>query len=304
MILVAGATGALGGLVTRQLLARGQSVRALVRDKAAVEPLQQAGATLVYGDLKDRDSLTAALDGADIVVTTVNSAHRGGADTIESVDRAGNANLIDAARAAGVRQFVFVSALGSTPESPAPFLRAKGETEARLRASGMPYTILAPNLFMEVWVAAVVGAAVRANRPVVLVGEGRRRHSFVSFRDVGAFIVAAIGHERAINQYLPIGGPAPVSWRDVVAAYERVTGRDIPIQCVAPGDPAIGLPDPMPSLLASTDTYDSALDMTDLARTFGVSLTSIDTFVREDLGPVGLGESRGARPDAAAPPPA
>jgi NADH dehydrogenase len=302
MILVAGATGVLGGLVTRQLLARGRPVRALVRDQAAAEPLQEAGATLVYGDLKDRDSLTAAVDGVEVVVTTANSAHRGGADTIESVDRAGNANLIDAATKAGVRQFLFVSALGSTPESPAPFLRAKGETEARLRASGMPFTIIAPNIFMEVWVAAVVGAAVRANRPVVVVGEGRRRHSFVSFRDVGAFIVAAVGHDRAINQYLPIGGPTPVSWRDVVAAYERVIGRDIPIQSVAPGDPGLGLPEPMPSLLASMDTYDSPLDMSELARTFGVSLTSIDAFVREDLGRAGMADSRDVRSAAAAPP--
>lgn len=302
MILVAGATGVLGGLVTRQLLARGRPVRALVRDKAAAEPLQEAGASLVYGDLKDRHSLTAALDGVEVVVTTANSAHRGGADTIESVDRAGNANLVDAATAAGVRQFLFVSALGSTPDSPAPFLRAKGETEARLRASGMPFTIIAPNIFMEVWVSAVVGAAVRADRPVVVVGEGRRRHSFVSFRDVGAFIVAAVGHERAINQYLPIGGPTPLSWRDVVAAYERVIGRDIPIRSVAPGDPAIGLPNPMPSLLASMDTYDSPLDMSELARTFGVTLTSIDTFVREDLGRVATADSREVRPAAPAPP--
>jgi len=295
MILVVGATGNLGGLVTRQLLAQGRPVRALVRGDGDAESLRRAGATLARGDLKDRASLTAAVEGAEVVVTTANSAHRGGADTIESVDRAGNANLIDASRAAGVRQFVFVSALGASPESPAPFLRAKGETEARLRESGMPYTILAPNVFMEVWVPAVVGAAVRAGRPVVLIGEGRRRHSFVSFRDVAAFIVAAIGQDGAINQYLPIGGPVPLSWRDVVAAYERAVGHDVPVQCVVPGDPAIGLPDPMPSILASMDTYDSPLDMTLLARAFRVDLTPIDAIVREDLGRAGAAELQAVR---------
>ena len=235
MVLVVGATGSLGGLVTQQLLTQGRSIRALVRDEAPAESLRQAGATLAYGDLKDRASLASALEGVDVVVTTANSARRGGADTIESVDQVGNANLVDAASAAGVRQFIFVSALGASPESPVPFLRAKGETEARLRESDMRHTILAPNVFMEVWVPAVVGAAVRAGRPVVLVGEGRRRHSFVSVRDVAAFIVAAIGRDEAMNQHLPIGGPEPVSWRDVVAAYERAVGRDIPVRCVAPG---------------------------------------------------------------------
>ena len=287
MILVVGATGILGGMVTRQLLAQGHPVRALVRDAAGGEPLRRAGATLVYGDLKDPASLAAAVEGMQVVVTTANSSRRGGADTIESVDRAGNANLIDAAAAAGVRQFVFVSALGSTADSPVPFLRAKGESEERLRASGVPYTIVAPNVFMEVWIPAVVGSAVRGGRPVVLVGEGRRRHSLVSIRDVAAFLVAAVGNNAAINQYLPIGGPAPVTWHDVVAAYEGAVGRDLPVRCVAPGDPAIGLPDPMPSLLAAMDTYDSPIDTAELARTFHVDLTSIDTIVREDLARAG-----------------
>jgi NADH dehydrogenase len=70
---------------------------------------------------------------------------RGGDDTVETVDRQGNRSLIDAAKAANVQQFVFVSAYGATLDSPVPFLRAKAETEASLRASGMPYTVLAPN---------------------------------------------------------------------------------------------------------------------------------------------------------------
>ena len=220
MILVVGATGNLRGLVTGELLGRGESVRVLVRDESKAEPLRQAGATLVHGDLKDPASLAAAVKGVQVVVTTANTARRGGDDTIDRVDRAGNANLIDTARAAGVRQFIFVSSLGSTTDSPSPFLRAKAATEAHLRASGMTYTIIAPNVFMEVWASAVVGAPALAGRPVVLYGEARR-HSFISMRDVVAFIVASIGHERAANQYLPLGGPTPLSWRDIIRAYEK-----------------------------------------------------------------------------------
>jgi uncharacterized protein YbjT (DUF2867 family) len=303
MILVVGATGMLGGLVTRQLLARREGVRVLVRNETAAEPLRRAGATLTYGDLKDPSSLAAAVDGVSVVVTTANSAHRGGDDTIETVDRAGNANLIGAARAAGVRQFIFVSALGARPDSPVPFLRAKAETESHLRASGMPFTIVAPNVFMEVWVPAVVGARVRAGHPVVLIGEARRRHSFVSFRDVAAFIVATVGHDQAVNRHLAIGGPTPLSWRDVVAAYERATGREVPVRFVAPGDPALGLPDPMPGLLASFEMFDSPIEMAQLENTFDVELTPLDTVVREDLGQAATAdESHGARPTASAPP--
>jgi NADH dehydrogenase len=178
---------------------------------------------------------------------------------------------------------VFVSALGADASSPVPFLRAKAETEACLVRSQLPYTIIAPNVFMEVWIPLIVGAAARARQPVTLVGEGRRRHSFVSVRDVAAFAAAAVGRAEATNAYLAVGGPVPLSWRDIVATYERALGREIPVRFVAPGDPGIGLPDPLPALLASLETFESPIEMTELARTFDVRLTPVDVIVREDL---------------------
>ena len=102
MILVAGATGELGGAVARLLLAQGKAVRTLARPGSGHEPLRQAGAQVVLGDLKDRASLDAACRGVETVITTANSARRGGEDNPQTVDLEGNRNLIDAAKAAGV----------------------------------------------------------------------------------------------------------------------------------------------------------------------------------------------------------
>ena len=146
----------------------------------------------------------------------------------------------------------------------------------------MDYTILAPTPYMEVWVAVVVGMPVSQGRPVTLVGEGRRRHSFISDRDVAAFAVAAVENPAARNEYLAIGGPEPLSWRDVVETYERVLERSIPVEFVAMGEP-MPLPDPMPSILAGMETYDSAIEMEEIARTFDVPLTRLETFVREKV---------------------
>ncbi len=286
MVLVIGATGQLGGLITRRLLERNADVRILVRPNSAFQPLVDAGAQPVVGDLKDRASLDAAVRGADVFITTANSVGRGGADTLESVDMAGNRDLIEAAQAAGVQQFIFTSALGSTPDSPVPFLQAKGRTEEHLRASGIPFTILAPNLFMEVWIGGIVGLPLAEGRPLTLVGEGRRKHSFVSVEDVAAFAAAAVGHPAARNQYLPIGGPEPLSWREIVATCERVLGRAIPIEPVAPGEPLPGLPPIMSSLMAAMETYDSPLEMAETARTFGVTLTSVEAYVRRTFAAV------------------
>jgi nucleoside-diphosphate-sugar epimerase len=130
----------------------------------------------------------------------------------------------------------------------------------------------------------VVGMPVLQGRPVILVGEGRRHHSFVSNRDVAAFAVAALDHQAARNEYLAIGGPEPLSWLDVVATYERVLERPVPVEFVAMGEPVPGLPDPMPDMMAGMETYDAVVDMEETSRTFGVELTTLETFVREQVG--------------------
>jgi uncharacterized protein YbjT (DUF2867 family) len=296
MILVVGATGVVGGMIARRLLEKDKEVRVLVRRDSpssqlvqqglatSAEELIEAGAQPVHGDLRDRASLDAAVDGGvETVITTASSAMRGGADNPQSVDLEGNRNLIEAARAAGVEHFIFVSLLEADVNNPAPFVQAKAQSESALRESGMEYTILAPTAYMEVWPAMVVGMPTLQGRSVTLVGEGRRRHSFVSNRDVAAFGVAAVDRPEARNQYLAIGGPEPLSWRDVVATYERVLGRSIPVEFVALGEPVPGLPDPMPALLAGMETYDSVVEMEETSSTFDVPLTSLETFVREQV---------------------
>jgi NADH dehydrogenase len=280
MLLIVGATGDLGGEIARRLLAGGKQVRALVRSEDRGAALRTAGAELAVGDLKTPASLAEACRGVDTVITTANSARRGGDDNPQTVDGDGNRHLIDAAKAAGVRQFIFVSALGANPGSPVPFLAAKGRTEEYLRGSGVPFTILSPTAFMEVWTARLVGAPALAGQPVTLVGEGRRRHSFISAADVASFAVAAIGHPAATDARLVIGGPDALSFRDVVAVYERLLGREIPVRSVRPGEPIPGVPAAVAGIAASFDTYDSVIDMTDTAQTFGVRLTPLEEVVR------------------------
>jgi uncharacterized protein YbjT (DUF2867 family) len=279
MILVVGATGQLGGLIARTLLEHGKPVRILVRGGSSYDDLVAAGAEPVTGDLKDADSLPACCTGVEAIVSTANSAMRGGDDTVESVDRQGNRNLIDAAAAAGVHHFVFTSVFGASPDSPVPFMRAKGEAEQRLHDSGMSWTVLQPDAYMDTWFPTVVGGPALAGQPVTLVGEGRRRHSFVAMRDVAAYALAVLDHE-AKGQTLLIGGPEPASWRDVIAAFNKELGREIPVHTVQPGQPVPGLPDVIAQLLAAMETYDSPIDSSNLASTYGVTPTTLTEFVR------------------------
>lgn len=176
MNLVVGSSGMIGGMVARRLLERNKPVRVLVRQPSTIPDAES-----VRGDLKDRASLEAACRGATCVITTANSAQRGGVDNVTSVDLEGNAALIDAAKKAGVRRFVFVSAAFVDVDSPIPFFAAKATTENYLRQSGLEWTILAPHVFLDVWFGVLVASAMAAGMPVSLVG-GRQDPAFVHRR--------------------------------------------------------------------------------------------------------------------------
>lgn len=277
MILIAGATGSLGGKIVNGLLESGHTVRALVRPKTDARALMEAGVEVITGDLRDPASLYPACRGADAVISTASASKRGD-DSPENVDDQGNRNLVNAALDAGVRHFTLVSAMGASSESPVPVFRAKGMAEQHVRESGVSFTILQPNAFMDVWFGMLIDAPVSNGQPVTLVGESRRRHAFVCERDVAAFAIASISNAAARNAAIAIGGPEAVTFREVVAAYEAAVGRTIPVVSVAPGAPIPGLPEPVWGIAAALETYDTPIPMEETARTFGVTLTSVQAF--------------------------
>ncbi len=280
LILVVGSTGDLGGQITRRLLSMKKSIRILVRPPSNYKPMVETGAEPVIGDLKNPKSLGPACKGVTTLITTATSAKRGGDDNVQTVDLEGNRNLIEAAKAAGVKQFIFVSANIADPGSQIPLMAAKGATEDRLRASGIPYTIIAPDAFMQVWVAMVVGVPAVSGRPVTFVGTGKRKHSFISDGNVADFIIASIGNPRAVNQKLFLGGPEALSFIDAAKAFEKAVGHKVPVQSFSPGQPIPGFPDAMVQLITGFDMYDSVIDMNELSKSFGIKLTSMEEFAK------------------------
>ena len=284
MNLVVGSSGMLGGMVARRLLERNKPVRVMVRQPSTIR-----GAESVPGDLKDPASLEAACRGVTSVITTANSAQRGGVDNVTSVDLEGNAALIDAAKKAGVQRFVFVSAAFVDANSPIPFFAAKARTETYLRQSGLEWTILAPHAFLDVWFGLLVASAMAAGMPVPLVGGGRTRHSFIAVDDVAECVARAVDHPAAADRRFVLGGPEALSWSDVAATAAAILGRPVPTQSIDAGQPIPHLPSPMNAvvagLAASLEQGDVIIDATEAARTLGVRLTPAEAVLRRLLAP-------------------
>lgn len=290
-VLVAGATGSLGLEVCRRLRGTGWAVRALVRTTARpdrLEVLRALGAELVEGDLKWPVSLDAACRGADVVVSTASATlfeHHQEGDSIRTVDLEGNRALVDAARDSGVRRFVFISST-STDDSPAT--RAKREVEDHLRASGVPYTVLRPTHYMEIWLTPLLGFEPAAGRARIF-GAGDRPVSWISWDDVAEFIRLVLDDPAAENATIDLGGPEALSQLEVVWAFEEATGQSFELEFVSAHELRAERAAATDPLLASYAAFclacaeGDAVPMEDTLRRFPVTLTSVREYAERAL---------------------
>lgn len=282
MIAIAGATGTVGSIVARELLRRGEAVRVLVRTEDAAADWRARGAEAVVADLTVPNSLNDFCRGADAIVTTASALLRSGADTIETVDVAGNRHLVDAAVRMGVKRFLFVSAAGASAASRIAFLRAKAIAEEYVKEKFPSWTILAPHLLMETWIELVVGIPVRAGIPVSLVGAGRALHSFISAQDVAAFVVAAL-RDDAIGRRFVLGGTLPVSWQEVVEQCQELVETPVEIRSLPPGFSFPHIAEPLGRSLAfmagALEERDAVIDSEPAYAEFAIEPTPLRSFL-------------------------
>ena len=219
MILIVGASGALGRATALALLGQGHAVRALIRDRARVADLQRAGAELALGDLTDPRSLELACKGVDRVFACAHSLLGRGNFASAQVDHVGHSALVVAARDAKVERFVYTSMMGARADHPIDFARTKFEIEAVVKGSGMGFTILRPSAFMESHVHQFNGQMLLERGFTVIVGPGAKPRNFVAVRDVARFAFQALTEDGLNGRTLKIGGPDNLSNSDVAAMY-------------------------------------------------------------------------------------
>jgi uncharacterized protein YbjT (DUF2867 family) len=290
MVLVVGSTGMVGSEICQRLTRQGEKVRALVRPTSSSEKLASlrgCGVELFVGDLKDKSSLAGACRGVDAVISTASSTFsRQVGDSIESVDEAGQLHLVDAAKAAGVSRFVFVSFRRQSGIS-FPLAEAKARVERAI--AELDFTTIQASFFMEVWLSSALGfdylgASAR------IYGPGTRPVSWVSFLDVAEMCVLALRHKAAQRRTIEFGGPSALSPLEVVARFEEIGGRPFKVEHIP--EEALRTQfeeatDPMQRSFAGLMLgYASgdAIDMTLIQREFGIKLMTIDQYARAVLG--------------------
>lgn len=284
MNLVIGATGSLGGTIAHRLMRTADPVRALVREGSDYSSLQSGGAQVALGDLKNPRSLERACVGVRRIIASATAATRGGTDTVESVDREGYSNLIDAALEAGVRQFVFVSAHGFSADSPVALARAKFSTEELLRSSGLSYTILRPALFMEAWISMLLGTQLQMGPRVAVMGDADRPIPFIGAANVADLAIAVLGSEEARNTSLPLSAQS-ASYRQIIDWIGETTGESITVDSVPPGTKLPGVPPVVLELWSwLAEGAMEPIETIEVAVNFGLSLETPKAYISRTFG--------------------
>jgi uncharacterized protein YbjT (DUF2867 family) len=240
VILLAGGTGRLGRLLVDRLVKRGLPVRILTREPARGADLAGELVTVICGDVRDRRSLGPATAGVAVVVSAVHGFADPEGDSLAAVDRDGNANLVEAAKAVSA-EFVLMSTVGAAADSPMELFRVKHAAEQHATTSGVPTTIVRATAFLELWIDLLGQTAGRSGRPLVF-GRGENPINFVSVADVAALVERAVIDPSTRGQILEIGGPENLTFNQLAQAVQTAAGR--------PGAPR-HVPRPMLQLMAN-----------------------------------------------------
>ncbi|RAK67071.1 SDR family oxidoreductase [Hymenobacter edaphi] len=218
-VLVIGATGMMGRPVTQELVAAGFEVSALVRDVARARPQLPAAVQLFPGDVADAASLRAALAGHDAVYLNL-SVRQTERERAFHPELQGLENVLTAARATGVRRVVYLSSL---IKDYAGFrwwvFGLKKQAAELVRRSGLPYTIFHPSAFMETLVNTQLAG------PFILVaGQARHPMHWVSGRDYGRQVAAALRRPAAAGREYVVQGPQAFTTLEAAREVSRHHG--------------------------------------------------------------------------------
>ncbi len=232
MLLVTGGTGFVGSAIVEELLRRGESVAVLGRDEGKIKQRFSDKVEARAGDVSKPETLATAFAGIDTVINAVQFPSSpieipSKGWTFEEIDYKGTVNQVEAAKAAGVKRFLYVSGAGAAPGAEKHWFRFKWMAEQHLQKSGLEWTVVRPT-----W---VFGAGDKSlNRligfsnflPFVpMFGAGKQGMQPVFIDDVGRVVADAATKPEAANQVFELGGPQVMSMNEVLQTALDVMGR-------------------------------------------------------------------------------
>jgi NAD(P)H dehydrogenase (quinone) len=289
-ILVTAATGSLGKAVITNLLTKtsAKNIHALARSEEKAAPLKKLGVTVSIGDYDDYASLLTAFKGIDTLYMVSNT------DVSKRITQ--QDNVVEAAVEAGITRIVYTSYLRKTESVDSPIRAVAAghlNTEAKLKESGITYTILKHGTYTEM-IPVFAGHDV-LTKHLIYVPAGNGKTSFVFRNDLAeaGAIILLDETGKYDNQSLELTGPKALSWADIADIMGSIT--NLPIKYISPSDDDYkkaaadaGVPAQYINLFANFGKTTSANEFAATTRTLeevlGHKVTAVETTLKEIYG--------------------
>jgi uncharacterized protein YbjT (DUF2867 family) len=230
-VLVTGGSGFVGRQVVQALLARGQTVRCLVRPGAEKNLSRQAGMNFAYGDVLRPETLAAAVAGCAAVVHLVGIIREFPARgiTFQSLHVQATANVVAAAQKAGIGRYLHMSALEAQSAPVAAYYQTKLQAEKLVKNSGLAYTIFRPSIIYgpQDGFINLLKRQLETLGVVPIIGDGRYQLQPVPVWQVAQGFALALEKPATVNRSYDVGGPEPVSMNELIDTLARVLDRKI-----------------------------------------------------------------------------
>ena len=289
-VLVTGGTGFVGPHVVRAIAERGHDLKLLVRDSTRSRELPGQP---VVGEMTNTVSLQHAVEGVEAVVHLV-AIRQGKEEQFRRVMEQGTRDLVTAARDAGVRRFVLMSALGTSEETKdlVPYYHAKWEMEQAVKGSGVDHVIFRPSFVFgrEGGILPTFRKLAKLTPATPIIGSGEQRIQPIWVDDVALYFAEALDKPETTNRTFDLGGPDIVSWNDFWQRLRTTLGirrrprLHVPIRLMRVNAVVTErLPGNIPltrDLLKMLEHGDNVVTNDDAVQTFQLPLVTLDEQLR------------------------
>ncbi|MFZ3170311.1 MAG: complex I NDUFA9 subunit family protein [Candidatus Methanoperedens sp.] len=216
MILVTGGTGFVGSHLVNRLSQEKIRSRCLVRKSSNIEKLKKPVIDLAFGDLTDEESLKKALEGVDTVVHLIGIIVEKKGATFEIIHTQGTRNLVKACKKAGVRRFIYISALGARENARSRYHITKWEAEQAVIKSGMEYVIFRPSIMIGKGGEFITMLSkIVQEAPVVPIIDGKSKVQPIYVENTIDCVIKSLMEPRIKNRIFEIAGPYQITYREL-----------------------------------------------------------------------------------------
>ena len=221
-LLIIGGTGTLGRQVVLQALTKGYKVRCMVRNFRRANFLKEWGAELVYGDLSIPETIPPCLQGITAVIDA-STSRPSDLDALKKVDWDGKSVLIEAAKAAKIKRFIFCSTQNNEQFKTIPLMEMKQGIEVKLKNSQIPYTIFRLSGFYQGLIEQYA-IPILENLPIWVTNENTSV-SYMDTQDVAKFCLRSLQLPETENKTYILGGPKGWVSSEIISLCEQLAGQ-------------------------------------------------------------------------------